>query len=122
MMANNNVDMNDLESSSCEETGGNSASDSSDSSDCDITLLENADDIMQKISPKKSKTANVTKKCKTEGTNKKKMATPRKRQLSKAEILELSSHLETNESCITAKTVDQLNAKGFWDCHKGYRV
>ena len=123
MMATNNVDMDYAESSSsCADTGDNSASESSDFSDCDVTLLENADDIMEKISPKKSKTANVKKKCKTGATdNKRKVVAPRKKQLSKAEILQIASHLEKNESSITTKTVDQLNAKCFWDSHRGYR-
>lgn len=119
-MANNSDTV--FESSPDHNEVDNDSSDSSDFSDCDITLLEHAEDVMQKIAPQKTKKidTNDKKKQKTVDTKKAKVV-PRKKQLKKAEIEEVIKYLETKESAITLKTIENIQSKEFWDCHSGYR-
>ena len=114
-MANNSDTV--FESSPDHNEVDNDSSDSSDFSDCDITLLEHAEDVMQKIAPQKTKKIDThdKKKQKTVDTKKAKVV-PHKKQLKKAEIEEEIKYLETKESAITFKTIENIQSKEFWDC------
>lgn len=94
----------------------------SDFSDWDMTLLENAEDVMAKISPQKVTKTPATKKARQQKIKKpllkKKKLT---KQLTKAEIQELTQYLENSKQEITEKVSLDITAKTFWDCHSGYR-
>ena len=110
----------ELDTSSDEEVLPSADVLSSDSSDCDEELLFHAEDIMQKISPKK-------KKSRKEMANKRninstqKIKSTKKISLNKSEIREICDYLEINQTVVLEKTTSDLIGKEFWDSHTGYR-
>ncbi len=80
-------------------------------------LLENADDVMAKITPK---TKSTKKKIKLQEDSKKKTSR-RSKNLTKEEIAEICDILENKESELISNVLDNLKSKDFWDCQTGYR-
>lgn len=105
----------------------NESDSNEDFSDFDMSLLEHADEIMQQISPQKSKQKHVKvpklskKKTDAASKEKEKSCTIKGKKLSQAKIEEIISHLKMNQNVLREKCIEDLKKKCFWDTHTGYR-
>ena len=97
---------------------------SSDFSDFDLSLLDNADGIMKSISPMKYKTCDKKMKVDTKDKDKAKVTQTSfksKSQLTKCEIAHVIDHLNSQRDNLIDNTIEGVRNEQFWISHEGYK-